>query len=403
MADIFLTGNIVKVDPLTVCTSNDTLCSQNSTVDAAGELAQNILDLLNGELAGGFHTPGGEHLVGMMMVMIVMVMTAAALAIVIMMMLVVMVVTAAALLVMVVVVMMLMVMVVTAAALLVLVVVVMMLMVMVVTAAALLVMIVVVMMLMVMIVTAAALLVMLVVVMLVIMTAAALLVMLMVMMMLVRFFFQHSQFGLQRILLFHGFQHLGTGEILPGSSDDLSGFVMLTQQCHSILQLLVAHTGGTGQNDAAGMLNLIVEELTEVLHVHLALVGIGNGSKAVKHSLLHLQPLHGTDNIGQLAHTGGLNEDAIGMILLQNLTQSLAKIAHQTAANAAGVHLRDFDAGILQKTAVNADLTELVFDKHQLFPLIGFLNELFDQRGLASAQKARKNVDFRHSFASFIL
>ena len=177
---------------------------------------------------------------------------------------------------------------------------------------------------------------------------------------------------------------------------------MLTQQSHHILQLLFAHTGGTGQNDAAGMTDLIVEEFTEVLHIHLALVGIGHGGEAVEDGLLHLQTLHGADDVGQLAHTRGLDEDAVGMILFQHLTQCLAEIAHQTAADAAGVHFGDFNAGILQKTAVNADLTELILDEHQLFALIGFFNELFDQRGLASAQKAGKNVNFGHVFASFI-
>ena len=273
----------------------------------------------------------------------------------------------------------------------------------VVAAGALLVVIVIVMVMVLVVVAAGALLVVIVMVMvLVVVTAAALLVMVVVVMMLVRFLLQPGQFGLQRVLFLHGLQHLGSGQILPGGGDDGGGLVVAAQQGHNILQLLFGHSGGAGQDDAAGVFDLVVEELTEVLHIHLALVGVGHGGEAVEDGLLHFQPLNGADNVGQLAHTGGLDQDAVGVVLLQHLTQGFAEIAHQTAADTAGVHLGDLDAGILQKAAVNADLTELVLDEHQLFALIGFLNELLDQRGLTGAQKAGKNVDLGHTFASFM-
>ena len=258
------------------------------------------------------------------------------------------------------------------------------------------------MMMLVIVVAAAFLVVIVVMMMLVVVTAAALFVMIVVMMMLVCFLLQLLQLSLQGVLFLHSLQNLCAGQILPGSGDDVGGLIVLTQQSHHILQLLFTHAGGTGQNDAAGMADLIVEKLTKVLHIHLALVGIGHGGEAVEDGLLHLQTLHSADDIGQLAHAGGLDEDAVGMVLLQHLTQRLAEVAYQTAANAAGVHLGDLDTGILQKAAVDADLTELVLDEHQFFALIGFFNELFDQRGLASAQKTGKNVNFGHVFASFI-
>ena len=52
----------------------------------------------------------------------------------------------------------------------------------------------------------------------------------------------------------------------------------------------------------------------------------------------------------------------------------------------------------LQKAAVNADLAELVFDQHQLLALIGLLQQLFDERRLARAQKAGNNVNFCHGY-----
>ena len=79
-----------------------------------------------------------------------------------------------------------------------------------------------------------------------------------------------------------------------------------------------------------------------------------------------------------------------------DLAQGLVKVAHQRAADAAGGHLADLHAGILQETAVDADLAKLVFNEHQLLTLIGLAEHLLDERGLTGAQKTRYNVDFCH-------
>ena len=57
------------------------------------------------------------------------------------------------------------------------------------------------------------------------------------------------------------------------------------------------------------------------------------------------------------------------MVLVDHLLQSLAKIPHQGAADAAGVHLPDFNARLLEEAAVNADFTELILNEDQLLAL----------------------------------
>ena len=171
---------------------------------------------------------------------------------------------------------------------------------------------------------------------------------------------------------------------------------MLPQQVHHRLQLGLGHTRGAAEDDGTGVLDLVVEELAEVLHIHFALSGVGHGGEAVENGLLHLQALNGPDDVRQLAHAGGLDEDAVGMVLLHHLAQGLSEVAHQAAADAAGVHLGDLDAGVLQKAAVDADLAEFVLDEHQLFALISLLDQLLDERGFAGAQKSGKNIDFCH-------
>ena len=74
----------------------------------------------------------------------------------------------------------------------------------------------------------------------------------------------------------------------------------------------------------------------------------------------------------------------------------LAEVPHQRAADAPGVHLGDLHPGVLEEAAVNADLTELVFDENDLLPLQGLVQQLFDECGLSGPQKAGDHVDFCH-------
>ncbi len=89
------------------------------------------------------------------------------------------------------------------------------------------------------------------------------------------------------------------------------------------------------------------------------------------------------------------------MIGIHHLPQRLAEIAHQTAADAAAVHLGNVDARLLQKAAVNADLAKLIFYKDELLAGIGFCDQLLDEGRFASAQKAGENINFSHKSIFF--
>ena len=106
--------------------------------------------------------------------------------------------------------------------------------------------------------------------------------------------------------------------------------------------------------------------------------------------------LHCRHHIGQLTNAGGFDDDPVGMILFDHLVQRFAKIAHQAAANTAGIHLSNVNPRILQKAAVNTDLTELIFDQNQLLTGISFLDHLFDESSLTRTQKTGKNIDLCH-------
>ena len=192
----------------------------------------------------------------------------------------------------------------------------------------------------------------------------------------------------------HGGHQLLAGELIPGGGDDGCGGIVLPQLLHSGIQLGLGNGVGSGQDDGGCGFDLVVVELAEVLHIHLHLASIGNGHGIAQGNLVIGHLPDGADDIAELAHAGGLDEDAVGMVGLDDIPQSLAEVTHQRAADAAGVHLGDVDSGILQEAAVNADLTELILNEHQLLTLVGLGNHLLDQRGLAGSEESGINIDF---------
>ena len=210
------------------------------------------------------------------------------------------------------------------------------------------------------------------------------------------------ELGGQRVAPLHRLEDLLAVQLRPRRGHDRGGRVLLAQQRHGGVELLGADALGAREDDGARVLDLVVEKLTEVLHVHLALVRVHDGREAVEHQLVGLYALHGADDVAQLADARGLDEDAVGVELLEHFFERIGKVAHETAADAAGVHLVDLHAGVLEEAAVDGDLTELVFDQHDLFARVRLSNQLFDQRGLAGTEKTGENINFCHKRKHFL-
>ena len=250
-------------------------------------------------------------------------------------------------------------------------------------------------MMLVLMVAAAALVFLVMVMVLVLMVAAAALAFLMMVMMLV-LCLKLRQFCRQSCLTSHGMKQLRTGQIAPGRGYNGGLSVVLSQQFHSCIQLLLLNGIRTGQNDRGSSFDLVIIELTKVLAVNLDLACINHGNRIAQADLVVGNLVDCTDNVGQLAHTGRLNDHPVRMVLVDHLLQSLAEVTYQRAADAAGIHLRNVDTGILQKTAVNADLAEFILDENQLLACVGLLNHLFNQCGLTRTQEAAVNINFGH-------
>ena len=109
---------------------------------------------------------------------------------------------------------------------------------------------------------------------------------LIVVVMMVRLF-QHLL--LQRAALRHGCQNLFSRQLVPGRCDDGRLRVALSQKLHTFLHFILRNLLRTAQNDGSRVFNLIIIELPEVLHIHLAFRYIGNRDTAANLDSFHLR------------------------------------------------------------------------------------------------------------------
>ena len=404
IANVRLCGNVIEVDPLSVLTLYDALGTQNHTEGVIlREGLENTLNLGDGELLGGLTAEAGEYLVSVVMVVtVVMTSALAMLVVVVMVMLVIVTVTSALAMLVVVVMVMLMIVTVTSAfAMLVVVVMVMLVFVTVTSAFAMLIVVVMVMIVIVTVASAFAMLVVVVAMMLVLVTVAsafAMLVVIVVMMlvMMLMLLLELCKCALESILLLHSGEDILAVELVPGSGNDSSGSIVLSDKLDSRLNLLCLGKVGVGEDDGGCVGNLVVIELAKVLHIHLTLVNVGHGGEAIELGVCGLNRLNRLDNVGELTYSAGLDDNSVGMELVKHLDKRLGEITDKGAADTAGVHLGDLDACILKESSVDTNLTELVLDEDKLFTAVCFLNKLLYKCGLAGSEEAGKNIYFRH-------
>ena len=201
----------------------------------------------------------------------------------------------------------------------------------------------------------------------------------------------------QGILLLHGLHDLLTGELVPGGGDDDCSGVLFPDQLYGLQKRFLLHAAGTTENNGSGVLNLVIVELAKVLHIDLYLGGICHSDQCANLHIARIGLLYSLSHIRELAHAGWLDDDPVRMVNLHDFLQSLTEVAYQGTADAAGIHLGDLDACLLEETTVNADLAKFVFNEDDLLSCVYLTEELFDQCGLAGAKKAGENINFCHN------
>ena len=108
-------------------------------------------------------------------------------------------------------------------------------------------------------------------------------------------------YGKQRTVC-QGGQNLAAAQFVPRGSNNRRLRVVLTDNLHSLSQLLFRHILAAAQHNAVSMGNLIHEELPIIPGVHLALLGVNYGNAAVQDYIITQHGGNGLLYIRQLAH-----------------------------------------------------------------------------------------------------
>ena len=173
--------------------------------------------------------------------------------------------------------------------------------------------------------------------------------------------------------------------------------VQLAYHCKGFSKLFFAELLGTAEDYRLGSFYLVLVELAEVLHIHLDLGSVNDCCVSVEHQFVILHVHDCLQHIRELTNAGRLDENSVRVKLLQHLSQRLAEITHQGTADAALVHLSDLNARVLHEAAVNTDLTEFIFDEHQLFACVSFLEKLLYKCSLACSEKSGEHIYLCHN------
>ena len=81
--------------------------------------------------------------------------------------------------------------------------------------------------------------------------------------------------------------------------------------------------------DTACISYLIIEEFTEILLVHLALLSVNNSCEAVKLNIVCINILYCTDNVAELTYAGRLDKNTVRSVVCKHLFKSFSEISDQ--------------------------------------------------------------------------
>ena len=177
-------------------------------------------------------------------------------------------------------------------------------------------------------------------------------------------------------------------KFISGGGDNYRSCILFSYESECFRKLCIGGLIGVAEKHTACICDLIAEEFTKVLHIHLALVDVNDGNRAIELSTLYICLKNCFSNVRELSYARGLDKDPVGRILVHDLLKCLAEISNERAADTARIHLGYFNPRILEEAAVNAYLAEFVFDKNDFLALIRFVDKTVDKSSLTSTEKS---------------
>ena len=134
---------------------------------------------------------------------------------------------------------------------------------------------------------------------------------------------------IERIRSFKCRYNRGYIQFIRRCGNKLGRCVMLSHERDCLAELCIGGLIGVAEKDTACMLDLIIKELAEILHIHLTFVDVHDYHGAVYHSTFKLRGSYRLCNVTELTYAGRLDDNSVGSIIRCNLFESLAKISNQ--------------------------------------------------------------------------
>ena len=201
---------------------------------------------------------------------------------------------------------------------------------------------------------------------------------------------------IRRLRFFGEAQNFRSGQELPWLCQNLSGWVQLLHQLHSLRNSPGKQLGPVEQ-DGASASHLVLKKRPEILQVAGAplyvhyrnfLCNAGRGCETP----VPAGPFH----IREFADSGRFDQHHIGAIGFQQRGQRRRKIPCEGAADTPGVQLPDLITALPQKRGIHAEVSKVVLDQGDFFAFKCFRQQLLDQGGLARSQKAGNQIHISH-------
>ena len=189
------------------------------------------------------------------------------------------------------------------------------------------------------------------------------------------------EFCLQRVLLFHGGKDSLSFKLFPRCGNKRRGRIFFAKQFDTGGEFFLGYSVRMRKDDAGGIFHLIVEKFAEIFHIHLTFSRVDDGAECIENGAFQLRIGNGFDHVTEFSDSGRFDHNPVGMIFRFDFFERFGEIPDQRTTDTTGIHFRNFYSGVLQKSAVNPDFAEFVFNQYDLFARVGFLYQFFDESG----------------------
>ena len=107
----------------------------------------------------------------------------------------------------------------------------------------------------------------------------------------------------QGLFVLHGLHQLCASELIPGGGHHGGNRVVLPQEGHRSVQLLLADGIGPAENNGRRRLDLVVIELPKIAHIDLTFSSIGHSHRIAQLHLIIGNLFYSSNHIAELPHT----------------------------------------------------------------------------------------------------